>query len=281
MGVFINHSVSAQDIVTHEYSLSVGGGLSSLKYDDVKSGTGGNIALGYTHFFNEKWGLKSGLELSILNSKLEDYSGLAYQPGLMDSEGDQFDYYSAVSGYSEKQKATFLNIPIMGQFQIDAFSANKFYALAGFKVGIPISGNYKSEGNSFINKGWYPHLQNWAETQKFAGFGDFKNRSVDADLDLEVAFMISLETGIKWAIGDGKALYTGVFIDYGLNDVVKNHDKPFVEQRIESGNYDFANNSVLESRSATKYIHEGGELKQNVDKVIPFSIGLKIGFSVF
>ena len=272
---------SAQNTSAHEFGVSIGGGLSTLKYDDGKNGIGGNIALNYTYLFNEKWGIKSGLELALYNAKLKDFSTLSYAPGLKDSEGEIFDYYSSVSGYTEKQKAMLLNIPVMGYFQTEAFSQNKFYVSAGFKVGIPVSGKYESDGETFVNKGWYPNKNNWVETQKFAGFGEFKDKSVEDDLDLDLAFILSLEAGLKWDLGGNKSLYTGVFLDYGLNDIRKYSNKPFVTQTVDGDNYDFTNNSALESTYATKYVHEQGEVKKIADKVVPFAVGIKIGFALF
>lgn len=281
IGLCTSIYISAQEQSSHEFGLSLGGGLSSLKYDNGKNGTGGNIGLSYTYFFSENWGLKSGLELALYKSELKDFSTLSYAPGLKDSEGDVFDYYSTVSGYNEKQKATFLNVPVMGHFQTEAFDQNKFYVSAGFKVGIPISGKYESEGASFVNKGWYVDQENWVETQKFAGFGEFKDRSSEGDLKLDLAFILSLETGIKWNLGNNKSLYTGVFLDYGLSDIKKYSDKPFVTQVVENGDYDFVNNSALESTYATQYIHEKGELKKITDKIAPFAVGVKVGFALF
>lgn len=271
----------AQEKSSHEFCLSLGGGLSTLKYDDGKNGTSGNVGLSYTYFFSEKWGVKSGLELAHYKAELKDFSTLSYAPGLRDSEGDVFDYYSSVSGYNEKQKATLINVPIMGHFQTGAFNQNKFYVSAGFKVGIPVSSKYESEGASFVNKGWYVDLDNWVTTQKFAGFGEFKDKSSEGDLDLDIAFILSIETGVKWNLGNNKSLYTGVFLDYGLNDIKKYSNKPFVMQSVNGDDYDFTNNSALESTYVTQPIHENGELRSIVPKVIPFAVGVKVGFALF
>lgn len=281
----ISLSAVPQDKIHHEYSITLGGGLSSLKYDPAvgkhEHGLGGNIGFGYTLFLNKNWGLSSGVEFSYLTSKIKNVDVLSYAPGLSDSEGAIYDYYSSVTGYAERQHAIFANIPLMPHFQTEISGDKSFYISAGAKVGIPILGKYKSDGDRFENKGWYPERENWNTTQKFAGFGVFYDRDVKEDLDIKVAFMLSAETGIKWTLDSGKSLYTGVYCDYGLNDITKNgHNDPFVTQQIDPDRYFFTNNSALESGYYTDYAHNGGQGKQIVDKVVPITLGVKIRLTI-
>lgn len=279
-GLLVFISGNAQ-INRHEYSVSLGGGISSLKYDtsvgDHNYGFGGDIGFGYKYFFNANWAVQSGVDFAYINAKTDNLNALSYAPGLKDSEGEVYDYYSAVSDFTERQHALFTNIPVMGHFQTEVFGANRFYVSAGMKVGIPIFAKYKTKGGRYENKGWYVEKENWADSQKFAGFGIFYDRDVKEDLDLKLAFMLSAETGIKWQLSNGLSLYTGVYCDYGLNDVSKNgHDNPLVTQEIQPDRYYFTTNSALESLHYDKYVHEGGVGESIIDKVVPISLGIKV-----
>lgn len=265
----------------HEFSAFVGGGISSFNYSvtagEQKLGLGGNLGFGYTYFLSDNWGVHSGLELAYYNAKISDLNILSYAPNLTDSEGEKYHYYSDARGYSERQHALFMNVPIMAHFQTDAFNKNRFYISGGVKLGVPVMGKFKSDGDTFVNKGWYYDRENWLEDQRFAGFGTFYDRDVKKDIDLNISCMLSLETGIKWNIFDNQSIYTGIYFDYGLNDVIKDgHDKPFVEQEIQPNRYFFTNNSALESSYYTGYEHESGEKKQITDKVVPMALGLKV-----
>jgi hypothetical protein len=167
---------------------------------------------------------------------------------------------TALNG-DEKQNAMFLNIPVMLQYQTG--KANKFYVLGGAKIGIPLSGSYKMTAK-ITNNGYYPKYNNWASTQKFAGFGVFENQKSDGDLDLKVSFMLSAEAGMKWAISDNLRLYTGLYFDYGLNDIVGAHDKPFFNYGAATPE-NFSINSSLESLT---------------DKVSNMAIGIKIKLAI-
>lgn len=230
--LFSSVSIFSQD-KKHETSVAIGGGLSTLDFSSTtgnqKAKMGFNAGVGYTYYVNENWGLQSGLEFAAYNAKISDVNLLSCEPNRVDIDNDNYHYYSHVDGYAEKQKALYINIPVMAHFQTNAFSGTKYYASAGFKFGIPIKGEYEGKGDSFLNKGWYTERENWVSSQKFAGFGLFNDRSVKKDIDLKIAYMLSLETGLKWALPNNWNLYTGIYMDYGLNDIVdKGHTNSFV-----------------------------------------------------
>jgi hypothetical protein len=65
----------------------------------------------------------------------------------------------------------------------------------------------------------------WHTSQQEARFGIGitcrKFLRLFGKLDLGVSLLGTVETGVKWNIGTGTALYTGVFMDYGLNNALK------------------------------------------------------------
>ena len=244
-------SLSALAQSAHEFSVYAGGGLSTLNYSlregNRNDGRGGDFGLGYTYFFHKQWGINTGLGLAFYNAKAVLNNGtVVITPNLQDNEGDTFDMYSTLDGYEEKQNTMFLNIPVMLQYQTN--KTNKFYALGGVKIGIPLSGSYQITGATITNKGYYPKYDNWLTTQQFMGFGVFENQKPGGDLDLKVSFMLSAEAGMKWAIGNNLRLYTGLYVDYGLNDIVRAHNKPVVNYSADAPE-NISINSALESLS--------------------------------
>lgn len=266
----------SQENSKQEFSVSLSGGLSSLNSETNigtnKSKFGGAMGFGYTYFITEKVGLVSGLEMSVHKSEFEvDQFGNTLFNLTDPSDGELFDFYSSVSKYKENQIATYLNIPLQLQYQHDAFGANKLYVLGGFKIGIPVGGKYETKSNSFANKGYFHQTGIWGgDNQEFMGFGTFSDRKMDDDLALKVAYSLSAEAGIKWSVTSMLSLYTGLYLDYGLNNVVSDKGN-FVSLEETNTGFDFVTNSVL----ASSY-NENKVNNKFVDKVSLFAAGVKV-----
>lgn len=257
----------------HEFSVYAGGGLSSLNYKttigDQKDGFGGSFGLGYHYFFTDNIALGTGLELSLYNAKAT-FNSLSDKYITKDIDGNSFEFRSTVTNYEEKQNSMFVNIPVMLQYQFEG--ENKFYIAAGGKIGIPVSGKYKTEGATIKNSGHYTEDDLDHMDQEFLGFGTFTGRDMDEDVDFKVAFMLSLELGMKWKIGETMSLYTGAYLDYGLNDIQKDsRTDNFVAYNTASPK-DFKTSSILTS----KYSLDGATVMTFTDKVSPIAAGIKI-----
>ena len=237
--------VSAQ-IISHEFSINGGGGLSTFHYKLPESagkigyGFGGDAGVGYTLLFIKMIGIHIGAGVGIYNAKAKLVDGvIIVTPGLIDSEGDRFVLHSKLSNYRENQNAILVNIPIMAQFQI-----LKFYAMGGVKIGIPVSTKYSVSDATITNEGYYFDYSNWTTSQEFAGFGTFTNYNSEGKLKLGVSTMLSLEAGLKF--GKKVAFCIGAYFDYGLNNSLKDSDQPFVNY-TNSNTAEFTTNSVLPS----------------------------------
>ena len=79
---------------------------------------------------------------------------------------------------------------------------------------------------------------------------------------------------MKWALSDKLFLYTGAYLDYGLNDIVKDsRNQNFTKFGDTSEGLVLRNNSFLNSTIG----YSSNTLTQKLsDKVIPVSIGLKV-----
>ena len=255
---------------THEISAHLGGGFSPITYKlsaGSKSGGFGTVfGLGYTYFFDYQLGIQTGVGLGLYNAQADLHDITTISSNLIDNEGDRFDMYTTLSGYKETQSAMYLNIPIMALYQIDMY-----YFSGGFKIGIPISGKYKSQDAILTNKGYYTEFDNWAETQEFAGYGTFRGRNIDGNIDFGIAVMLALEAGMKWFLKNDFMLYSGFYFDCGIINI-KNKNQQFINYDPQNPEH-FTTNSILDS-----YYNEN-ESSKFVEKANLMSVGIMVRLS--
>jgi hypothetical protein len=217
----------------NEISLHLGGGLTSVNYQfapDVSSFNGYNLdfGAGYTYFFNEVLGIYIGGGMSLYNAqKHADIKMLT--SGMTDKNGYQFDLHTRFA-CNEVHNITFFNIPVMLLFQqkprIEELrrSLHKqrsvFYVMGGIKVAIPFKDDYVSDIPKINNLAYYPDMNNWAGTQRFAGLDTFDGRTSVGNLGIVTSWMLALEAGMKTRLNDNFSLYTGVYCDFVLNSVI-------------------------------------------------------------
>lgn len=263
-------SMSAQ--IKQEFSVYGAGGLSTLDYKvqgvnvEESKRAGYSFGVGYSYFLTEKWGLNTGLEFSTYMGKAELQS-ISDQFDAVDDELENFVYKYTVGGYEEKQRVSYLNIPLMVQFQTSVDDG--FYVALGGKIGLPVVKRYTSNMSSIATQGYYPSTDVTYDDFLYRGFGKFSDRSNKGDLDLKVAFMLSAEAGVKSRLNDKLCLYTGVYVDYSLNNVAKDGER-FLSYDA-SHSTAFNNKSILNSQ----YLNDK-EQSNFVNKVRPLAIGVKV-----
>jgi len=116
--------------------------------------------------------------------------------------------------------------------------------MGGFKFGFPIGCKYKVSDATITNEGYYPDYYGWLKEPEFAGYGTFTNINSNGKLPLKASVALALEAGMKWNVGKLFAVYTGVYFDYGLNNIRKNTN--FVNN-TNSESVKFTTNSALPS----------------------------------
>ena len=255
----------------HEFSIYGGGGLSTLFYDvtagEHELGFGGLFGFGYNYFFTPKWSLGLGIEGALYNTTFNlPYLNASHMA--VDMEGTNFEFRSAVRSYKEEQRAIMVQIPLMLQFQTGG--VHKFYIAGGGKVGLPVSQTYKSNSALLQNSGYYEYEDYNYTTQEFLGLGDYLGRKSNDDLDLKLSFMVSGEAGMKWRLTPGISLYTGIYVDYGLNNITEDTKTPFVAYNSAEPR-NFSTNSVIHSKYTPNMSF--------TDKVVPLAAGIKLRFA--
>jgi len=266
-------SVYAQDV--HEFSISGGGGFSSLMYDpspgEQSVGFGPQFGFGYAFFITSRFGFVTGLELAFYNAefKLNNFQTRYQAIDLV--EGVDFMFRSTLNGYEETQSVAMLQFPLMLQFQTEG--KYKFYLAAGTKIAIPMSGSYSSSGD-VINSGYYEEENYEYTKQGFRGFGTYKNKRTDGKYDFKSSFLASMEMGMKWRFDDGLSIYTGAYFDYGFSNILKKQDVEKLPQMVEYNSINppnFAINGILNSQ------WKNNNAPQTfVTKITPMAIGIKI-----
>ncbi|GHT32160.1 hypothetical protein FACS189434_03280 [Bacteroidia bacterium] len=232
--LFLSICASAQ--VKHEFSLSVGGGISTLNYEPNigkanlfgTDNLGGTAGIGYTLFFTDYIGLGTGGELSLYRQKYT------------------LDGKLGLHNYEETQQAVFVNIPLT--LQVRAGNHHKFYLNFGGKVGFPVfNDRNKYKISDFTTDTYYvsPEVQ-----------------GTDGRLKFNYSVMATAETGVQWKLSDLTSLYTGVYADFGVTDMLKDEKK---DQEFFDGTQ--INSALLSSVSGEPIV------KNNV---APFALGLKL-----
>ena len=267
----------------HELLTWGGIGFSSLRYSAVTFGDrnarlGGILGGGYGLHFNPHWSMGIGLEFALYNMRM-NIDGLQDGYNTPDGDDDPITYYSEVNRYTEKQRLYTFNIPLWLQYQTPIVdSRHEFYAALGFKLGIPLSAKYRSRDADLTTYGYYPEWVVTLYDQNDLGYGDWDGRKEKKRLDLNpLVYMVSAETGVIWDINHPRInLYTGVYFDFGLNDIMKKSGTKFLEYNSHNPE-NFRTNSVLTSEY-TRF----GETNDFMSRVSTIALGLKVrvGFNM-
>jgi hypothetical protein len=73
-----------------------------------------------------------------------------------DEAGDDFTFNYSLRGYSEKQNAVLLTVPLMVKYSLPLGSgATTYYASGGLKFGIPVSAKASISPGTVTTSGYY------------------------------------------------------------------------------------------------------------------------------
>ena len=232
-------SVSAQTenyVPKHEFSISGFGGLSTLNYKvnvpqnpyidgvDRKMGLGGGVGLDWTYHFDKHWGIRLGLQGALYTSKAEAAVSLSERdlPELL--MFGQFPIQKIDADGNEKQRAVYAQVPLMVQWMTPVGN-HHFYAALGGKFGMRLWDNYKQTVNIDVTAAKYgdavDNLPHANAPRRAAIDGLFMGEDVNSvergDIRLKrFDVMGSAEAGLRWTLGNGVGLYTGLYFDYGF-----------------------------------------------------------------
>ncbi|WP_343694420.1 outer membrane beta-barrel protein [Flavobacterium sp.] len=251
-----------------EFSISLGGPFSYVDSNSAGKTTPGNgvsAGLRYSYYLNDNLSLGVGVEYQTYNSDLSfNYLYGAY--AATDAENENFQFRYRATNPREEQKLAYINVPINIQFETPGTS--KLYVAAGAKIGFASSGSYQTTFQNLTTSGYYPQYNVELFSPAFAGFASTNNLVTGKqDLNTEVSYSATFETGLKQELGNRNSIYIGVYFDYGLNNIYdKSGDNAHLVQYNPEQPVQLGYNTIFDT-----------PLSSNVRLV---SYGLKLRFAI-
>ena len=266
--------MQAQSLHESEITVSLGAGSSALKYqleqENSKSGFGGALGVDYSRYFNRMIGVSIGLEAAMFSGSV-DMKTISLEQQIQTPPGLQgrFLLRANYEGFTEKQSAVLLQIPVMLRFRYPVNEKNSVFLGTGIKAGFPASSKWNQNMDKLTTTGYSEYTAQTYSGMPNHGFSTYSGLSASGKLELKSPIFFALEGGMKFAIDEGKSLYAGVFLDYGLNSI---HKTPANSSMLEYNNTspaDYIHNSVL---STNQFSVPNG--------IKPFAVGIKIKIGI-
>jgi hypothetical protein len=134
---------------------------------------------------------------------------------------------------------------------------------AGLKFGIPLNVTATLSPGTISTSGYYAYEdREYIDNLPQHGFvTGLLAPTTKNDVKLGFTVMASIEAGMHFTLNEKTGLYTGLFLDYGLNDARKTKSSHVVEYQSQ-----LKYNSLLNTAM--------------VDKMKLFSIGVKVGVKI-
>ena len=270
--IALNLNLYAQTRIFGNYEIGLSGsaGLSALHFttaDGSKPSYSAGYAFGWdiAVFFTEHWAFRTGVNMASYHASVsfkqhETRSLIATPSGL--PTGSHFYMETEYRGYEEQQEALYLRFPLTAQYR-----KSRFYAAAGIQAGIRANATCRIRSDKVITKGYSDYTMQYYENMH--GFDNYQNIGTVSKPDLGLALSGVVETGMIWKLKNEMSLYTGVFLDYGFNDVRKGN--PMKESIVYNENGAHTFNSILNSQN---------DGKPMTDKVQPLAVGLRLRWSL-
>lgn len=238
-----------------ELSISLGGPFSYLDYmpaAQVVAGNGFSAGLRYSYYLNETISIGVGVEYQTYRSDFKS-AFLSGQYTTTDAENDSFQFRYKATNLREEQNLGYINVPIGIQYETPGTS--QLYLAGGFKIGFAANGKYETKIQNLTTSGYYPQYNVELFDPAFAGFASTDNiKTGKQDLDTDVSYSATFETGLKQKIGSKSSLYIGLYLDYGLNNIYdKKENKNLIQYNPELP-VQLGYNSILDSSYMTDLI---------------------------
>jgi hypothetical protein len=141
---------------------------------------------------------------------------------------------------------------------------DRYFVAGGLKLGIPVVANAKIKPGTVSTSGHYEYEAQTYDDLFEHGFvngrpGDQTTRRVQ----LGIAPMLALETGVRFPLGYNSALSASLYLDYSLSNIQVSNDKQIIE---------------YQSLNPSQFIYNSALSTALVDKISLFSMGVKLGF---
>ena len=198
--------------------------------------------------FTDHWGLITGAEFAAYTSVVKSQNLLNVFPLWTKEKNPVEDVPSAedwigsnLPNFLEQHRMFAVQIPLMGKYMtpISPLKGHQYYVAAGLKLGIRISSQYKQSFEDgqfckFAYKYYFGEKYERGDIHTYMGkdgvpmtwihpdcdYSDKDKEPLNADwMKLKfcpVDVSASFDTGIRWNLGKGWGIYTGLYCDFGL-----------------------------------------------------------------
>lgn len=218
--VLFNVAVQAQEL-----NLKINAGTSGILYDSsIGNGNlkfGGGIGVGYTYFFSSHWGITTGIDVMYNQNSFELNNGNTITSYEVDDQTSAFEYRVTPSKYKEDQHFISAAIPFLLQYRTAVAYKTQLYFGFGGKILFPGKHSVKASASELQLTAYYPDLNLLIDDLPSHGFGKVSSWQDKTTVSLEPSFLLSAETGLTFKIKENTQLYTGIYVDYGLSNLVK------------------------------------------------------------
>ncbi|WP_320814093.1 hypothetical protein [Flavobacterium sp.] len=223
----------------------------------------GSIKAGYVYNLNSVFGIGTGIEFMQYKQNVTLVNDV-YTSVLVDETGSAFEFNQSMSGYSESQTLNAFQVPLFIQYKKELNETNSFYFRIGGKLLIPSKFKFNATANNITTSGFYPDFNLEITNLPSHGFGTQRDFQTTNTYKTKLAYMASTELGFDFKLKGMNSIYFGMFIDYGLSNVVDNS---------ESNSIVTYNPSGLPNSSNGVYSYN-----KEIDSK-PLNFGLTLGYS--
>jgi hypothetical protein len=225
----------------HEVSVYGGGGISALNYKLDKGGSktdgtnsiSGVAGVSYTLSLNDHFGISTGVEVTRYGAKTtyHNFAPAGKDYGMGNSK---FNFRYTIANYAEEQSITLLSIPVMLQYTMPISNSIEFYGTGGLKIGLPRRAEatiFPDIVNTYGDYYFENQIYQGGATEKYGFVKNATPEPIEKDIDLKTSFAISIEGGARFCLTENLFLYTGAYIDYGLNNIRTTQDLQLINHK--------------------------------------------------
>lgn len=249
-------------------SLSAGGGISTLMYDfpygSSEMGKGGRFNIDYNIFFSRVCGISFGLGCSKYNSTVTFDDNSKYTTSIQVPVGaypeaqsdDENSCTNTFNGWTESQSGFAIEVPVGVLFRLPMGNKATFLAGVGAKLSFPLKFSYEVTDGTVTRSVYNEKLAVLFDSLPKYGITTSADHPSGSS---ETRFMTAsgyLDLNLVHKVGRIHLFY-GLYADYGLTSLAK-------KEKVLSNNKEY--NGVLSSDA--------------VEKVIPFSVGVRLGVKI-
>ena len=261
VGQFVQAQVN-ESTIRSEVSIYVNGPFSKLSYGNANIKTSINDGIGfgvnYGLYLTDYITLRSGIEYQYFKGNAT-FTQMQGNYDAIDPDGERFEFRYNLLDYQEKQNVSYVQVPLLIQYESRGPKTTHFYIAGGIKLGFNVSADYQAEADNLLTSGYYAQYDALLDAPRFIGFGNFGNYKTNKeDLKLRTNYIASFETGIKINSKKKNAIYIGLFIDFGLKNLIDEQMGANTVQYQPSNPSAFSSNSVITSTQsgAANYLNE-------------------------